>query len=176
MDADELERLLEALEGRYFGKYRGEVTDNDDPLKEGRVQVRVPAVMGQETLWAMPCTPYAGPDLGFFAIPPVGARVWVEFEGGSPDHPIWAGCYWLANQIPAADASPDVVFLRTPGASIRIEDSGTIEIETTGGSKLVLRGSEITLESSTIKHAANGATTELSASGFDALNGAFKVV
>lgn len=176
MDADDLERLLEGLESRYFGKYRGEITDNADPLKQGRVQVRVAAVMGQETLWALPCSPYAGPDVGFFAIPPVGARVWVEFEGGSPDHPIWSGCYWLANQIASADASPDVVFLRTPGASIRIEDSGTIEIETTGGSKLTLTGDEITVEASTIKHTANGATTELSASGFDALSGALKVV
>lgn len=172
----EMERLIEALAGRYFGKYRGEVVGNDDPLSQGRLQVTIPAVMGEEKLWALPCTPYAGPDLGFFALPPVGARVWVEFEGGNTDYPIWSGCYWLAGQLPRADASPDVVFLRTPGATIRIEDSGTVEIETVGGTKLVLSGSEITLEAPAIKQSANGGSVELSAGGFDAMNGALKVV
>lgn len=172
----DFERLLEALEGRYFGKYRGEVVDNNDPAKEGRVLVKVAGVMGKEPLWAMPCSPYAGADVGFFALPPVGARVWVEFEGGHPDHPIWSGCYWLPGQLAAADAVPNVMFLKTPGATIRIEATGTVEIETVGGTKLTLSGSEITLEAPSIKHSANGGATELNATGFDAMNGALKVV
>ena len=71
----------------YLGKYRGVVVNNRDPLKQGRVQVRVPAVLGESTLrWAMPCMPYAGPEeVGFFTIPPEKARVWVEFEAGDPN-------------------------------------------------------------------------------------------
>ena len=175
-DRDVLERVMEAMEGRYFGKYRGEVVDNNDPLSQGRLLVRVAGVMGQETLWALPCTPYAGAGVGFFALPPVGARVWVEFEGGDTDYPIWVGGYWLPDELPSADAVPAVVFLRTPGATIRIEESGTVEIETAGGSKLTLTGTEITAESATIKQTANGGATELTAGGFDAMNGALKVV
>jgi len=172
----DLERLMEELEGRFFGKYRGKVVANEDPLKRGSVEVLVPAVMGRETLWALPCAPYAGPQLGFFAIPPVGGSVWVEFEGGRRDHPIWVGAIWEDGEIDAPDSSPDIVFLRTPGAVIRIEASGTLEIETEGGAKITMTGTEITLEAPSIKHSANGGATALSASGFDAMNGAFKVV
>lgn len=171
----DMERLLEELEGRHFGKYRGVVMANDDPLGEGRVQVHVPAVLGGKTLWAMPCVPYAGPDLGFLALPPVGASVWVEFEGGDRAHPIWAGCFWAPGELPD-DCGPTTAVFKTPGVTIRIEDGGTVEIETTAGTKLVLSGTEITLEAPSIKHSANGGATELSAAGFDAMNGALKVV
>ena len=80
-----------AREGRLFGKYRGIVTDNKDPEKLGRIQASVPAVPGMQTNWANPCAPYAGLNVGFYAIPPVGAKVWIEFESGAPDYPIWSG-------------------------------------------------------------------------------------
>jgi hypothetical protein len=120
--------------------------------------------------------PYAGPNVGFFALPPVGASVWVEFENGRRDHPIWVGCFWEESELPAADASPDITFLRTPGAVIRIEASGTLELETAGGVKVTLTGTEITLEAPSIKNNAQGGATALGAGGFDAMNGALKVV
>jgi len=171
----DMERLLEAMESRHFGKYRGIVADNADPLTQGRVQVRVPAVLGDRTLWALPCTPYAGPDIGFLALPPVGAAVWVEFEGGDRNHPIWAGGFWAPGELPA-DCGPTMAVFRTPGATIRIDDGGTVEIETSGGTKLTLSGSEIKLEAPSIKQSANGGAAELSAAGFDAMNGALKVI
>lgn len=86
----------------YHGKYRGTVENPVDFKGMGRVQVSVPDVLGDGTLaWAMPCTPYAGDDVGFFAIPPRGASVWVEFERGDPDYPIWSGCFWEMGQAPA---------------------------------------------------------------------------
>jgi len=172
----DLERLMEELESHLFGKYRGKVVDNNDPDKRGSVRVVVPAVMGEKQLWALPCVPYAGPDVGFFAIPPVDASVWVEFENGKRDRPIWTGCFWAAGEIPAADGTPDIAFFRTKGATIRIEESGTLEIETAGGAKITMTGTEIKLEAPSIKHSANGGATELSAGGFDAMNGALKVV
>ena len=58
----------------FFGKYRGKVVNNLDPMQLGRVQVSVPAILGEGRMsWAMPCTPYAGSGVGFFAIPPVDA-------------------------------------------------------------------------------------------------------
>lgn len=85
----------------FFGKYRGQVENNVDPMQMGRVQVSVPAVLGDGTLsWAMPCVPYAGSGVGFFAIPGSGTNVWVEFEGGDPDYPIWSGCFWGVGEAP----------------------------------------------------------------------------
>lgn len=70
---------------KFFGKYRGKVENNIDPMQLGRVQVKVPAVLGDGTMsWAMPCVPYAGSGVGFFAIPPNGANIWVEFEEEIP--------------------------------------------------------------------------------------------
>jgi len=97
---------------QFFGKYRGKVAVNKDPLNLGRIQVRVPAIFGDEpTNWAMPCTPYAGADVSFFMIPLVDSNVWVEFEGGDPDYPIWSGCFWGADQLPqfACVEDPDKV-------------------------------------------------------------------
>ena len=84
--------------GRFYGKYRGLVTDNVDPLTLARIKVNVPAVPGTADMWALPCVPYADgkgeTPVGFHMIPPKGAHVWVEFEGGDPSNPIWTGCYW----------------------------------------------------------------------------------
>lgn len=86
---------------QFFGKYRGKVAANQDPLHLGRIQVEVPAIFGQDRqAWALPCTPYAGADVGFFAIPPVGSNIWVEFEEGNSDYPIWSGCFWGNDQLP----------------------------------------------------------------------------
>ncbi len=84
---------------RFHGKYRGKVLDNIDPLFQGRILAEVPAIPGSLLNFALPCTPYAGPDVGFYAIPPIGANVWIEFEGGDPNYPIWAGCFWGPEDI-----------------------------------------------------------------------------
>jgi hypothetical protein len=85
----------------FVGKYRGRVTDNRDPLGQGRIEVSVPEVLGTARSWAMPCVPYAGPGVGLVAPPPAGANVWVEFEAGSADRPIWVGCFWGKGELPA---------------------------------------------------------------------------
>ena len=84
-----------------FGKFRGVVIDNVDPTAIGRVQVTVPSIDGFFPSFAMPCSPFAGPDVGLCLIPPVGANVWVEFEGGDVSLPIWSGCFWGAGEYPA---------------------------------------------------------------------------
>lgn len=88
---------------KFFGKYRGLVIDNVDPLQTGRLMVQVPEVSNiLPSSWAMPCLPFAGIQSGFFVVPEPGSTVWVEFEKGNPDYPVWTGCFWeTAAQVPA---------------------------------------------------------------------------
>ncbi len=87
---------------RFYGKYRGTVVNNVDPLQIGRIQAIVPDVSGvSPTSWAMPCVPVAGMNTGVFAVPQLGSGVWMEFEHGDPDRPIWVGGYWgTAAEVP----------------------------------------------------------------------------
>jgi hypothetical protein len=108
----------------YFGKFRGKVANNIDPLQQGRIQVSVPAVLGDSSLaWAMPCVPFAGAGVGFFVIPPNGANVWVEFEGGDPDRPIWTGCFWGLGELAALAAPvPQMKVLKMDGITFTMSE------------------------------------------------------
>jgi hypothetical protein len=107
---------------QFFGKYRGTVVANVDPMLLGRVQVAVPEVLGSGRLsWAVPCMPFAGPGVGFFAVPPVGAGVWVEFEAGDPDYPILAGGMWGTGQSPAP-GPPEIKVWKTDCITITLSD------------------------------------------------------
>jgi hypothetical protein len=108
---------------QYFGKYRGKVENNIDPMQLGRIQVSVPAVLGEGTLsWAMPCVPYAGSGVGLFVVPPMGANVWVEFEGGDPDYPIWSGCFWGIGEVPAMPAIAEIKVFKTDSITLTLSD------------------------------------------------------
>ncbi|MBK8988262.1 MAG: baseplate assembly protein [Chloroflexi bacterium] len=106
----------------FYGKYRGKVVNNIDPLMRGRLITLVPAVSELPLSWALPCLPYAGPGVGFFALPPIGANVWVEFEGGDPNYPIWSGCFWGDGQAPAKPAVPTTITLKTQATTLEIND------------------------------------------------------
>jgi uncharacterized protein involved in type VI secretion and phage assembly len=97
---------------KFYGKYRGLVLNNIDPLQQGRLQIQVPDVANIIPVsWAMPCVPIAGIQNGMFAMPIIGSGVWVEFEQGNPDYPIWVGCFWGSGaEVPAlARATPPPV-------------------------------------------------------------------
>lgn len=156
MNDDQTTRdMLELLRGRYFGKYRGLVaTPLPDPTLRGRVQVVVPAVLGTAIVWAMPCVPFAGKNVGMHMLPPVGAGVWVEFEAGDPSYPIWSGCYWAQGDLLPIDALPTVKFIRTNLVSLRIDDLlGEIVIES-GASKITINALSIKLDSIEVKASA----------------------
>jgi uncharacterized protein involved in type VI secretion and phage assembly len=93
---------------RYYGKYRGMVINNIDPENRGRVLVQVPDVLPATSSWALPCMPVTGIQSGIYAVPPLGARVWVEFEQGDLDYPIWVGGWWgtMAEVPPLAVVPP----------------------------------------------------------------------
>lgn len=125
---------------RFFGKYRGKIVNTVDPMQMGRIQVSVPAVLDDGTVsWAMPCTPFAGPNVGFFAIPPPGANIWVEFEGGDPGFPIWSGCFWGRGELPTEAHSPGTNLFKTAEVTLTLADTpgaATFIVETTTGVKL----------------------------------------
>ncbi|WP_255335850.1 phage baseplate assembly protein V [Methanosarcina sp. KYL-1] len=123
--------------------------DHLDPLGIGRLLVTVPAIPEESRRnWAMPCVPYAGADVGFFALPPIGANVWVEFEEGNPNRPIWCGCFWEEGEVP--DSRPEKKVFRTTETAITLEDTsgrGGITLETSEGVKIVLSPAGIELSS-----------------------------
>jgi uncharacterized protein involved in type VI secretion and phage assembly len=127
-----------------YGKYRGTVTANADPLRLGRVQVLAPDVSPDPLGWALPCTPYAGPGVGLYAVPPVGASIWVEFERGDPGLPIWSGCFWNEGELPAAATDPGVTVLQVGNASI-VFGSNRVSIEDGLGASVVLSGPGVSI-------------------------------
>ena len=135
--------MLEAMEGRFFGKYRGLVKDNRDPTGRGRLKVIVEAVMGDEEIWALPCMPYAGNNMGTYMIPEKDTGVWVEFEAGDPSYPIWVGCFWADRQAPKNErgtkAAPPLKIIRSQkGLLVTLDDKQqVITLSDEEGSNLV---------------------------------------
>jgi hypothetical protein len=120
----------------FYGKYRGKVVNNIDPLMLGRLIALVPAVSEFPLSWAMPCAPYGGRNVGFFALPPIAANVWIEFEGGDPNYPIWTGCFWGDGEAPAKPAVPTTKVIKTETVTLEINDlltSVSLEVLTPAG-------------------------------------------
>jgi len=142
---------------KYFGKYRATVLVNVDPMQRGRIQCTVPDVLNVlPSTWAMPCVPVAGMQSGVFTIPPIGSSVWVEFEQGDPDYPIWVGAYWGdAAEIPAlALTVPPAVFGLTIQTTLQnglvISDlpgpTGGIMLKSTTGATLIVNDTGIYIQ------------------------------
>lgn len=158
---------------KYFGKYRGKVLNNIDPEQRGRLLVEVPDVLGPNiSSWAMPCLPMAGPQMGVYVVPIIGAGVWVEFEGGNPDYPLCTGGFWgSAKETPSLarngiKASPNIVLqtsgqhsivvsdlpgpeggimlISPKGASIIVNDTG-IYINNGNGTSIVMTGNTVNI-------------------------------
>ena len=108
---------------RYYGKYRGLVLNNIDPLQIGRILAQVPDLLGKTpSTWAMPCVPAAGIQAGCFIVPPIGSQVWMEFEQGDPDYPIWSGGFWgTVADVPIFATAPPAI---PPGQNIVLQTTG----------------------------------------------------
>lgn len=154
---DTLERETSNESQQFFGKYRGTVINNIDPMQIGRLQVLVPDVSTfLPTSWAMPCLPVAGIQMGMFTVPPVGAGVWIEFEQGDPDYPIWVGCFWgSAAEVPvlahlSPPAVPSIAFQTTLQNGIVISDlpgpTGGIILKSTTGATLIVNDTGIYIQ------------------------------
>jgi hypothetical protein len=148
--------MTEHAARKYYGKYRGMVVNNVDPLQIGRLLVQVPDVLGPiPSSWAMPCLPFTGKQMGMWCLPQVGTGVWVEFEQGDPDYPIWSGCwYGVVAEVPALalaapPAVPNVVIQTAAQNTLMLSDlpgpTGGILLKTTTGAFISVNDIGITI-------------------------------
>ena len=125
-------------------------------MQLGRLMVQVPDVLNISiSSWAMPCFPFTGKQMGMWALPQIGTGVWVEFEQGDPDYPIWSGCwYGIAAEPPALAlaAPPGVpnIVLQTQGQNtLMISDvpgpTGGILLKSTTGALISINDVGITI-------------------------------
>jgi hypothetical protein len=142
--------LVQKVDNRFFGKYRGFVVDNQDPEKLGRLKLKVPSVLGDEVVtgWALPCLPFGGAaDQGCLFIPDADAGVWVEFEEGDLEFPIWVGTFWSKPDGESELPHPDVPASGEEGGDIqdpptckiiKTKAGHTIQFEDKEGSEFVI--------------------------------------
>ena len=142
---------------KFFGKYRSVCVNNVDPMQMGRIQVVVPDVSSvSPTSWAMPCVPVGGMQMGVFGVPQIGAGVWIEFEQGDPDYPIWVGCYYgSAAEVPllsqlAPPGVPAITFQTTLQNGILVSDvpgpTGGIMLKSALGAALIVNDTGIYIQ------------------------------
>lgn len=142
---------------KFYGKYRGMVINNVDPLQMGRILAQVPDVSSLlPTSWAMPCVPMVGKQMGTYVLPQIGAGVWIEFEQGDPDYPIWVGGFWgSAAEVPALalagnPVSPSIVLQTGLQNALVISDlpgpTGGIMLKTTTGASLIVNDTGIYIQ------------------------------
>jgi uncharacterized protein involved in type VI secretion and phage assembly len=165
---------------KHYGKYRGTVTQNVDPMQLGRIQAMVPDVSGLlPSSWAMPCVPVASKMSGVYVVPQIGAGVWIEFEQGDPDYPIWSGGFWgTVAEVPALallgnPASPSIVLQTSLQNTVAISDApgptGGIMLQSTSGAMIVVNDIGITISNG------QGATIVLAGPTVTINNGALVV-
>lgn len=142
-----VEQLTRRAGGLHYGKHRGQVTRVDDPDDRGRIMAVVPGVMdGTEVGWALPAFPFAGDGHGLVMLPEVGSMVWIEFEAGDLDVPIWSGGFFLPGQRPAPDGSgARVIVSKHKHRIVLDDDADEVVVTHNGGPEIKLTGSAITL-------------------------------
>lgn len=142
-----VERLVERVGGSYFGKYRGIVTDVDDPANQCCIRAKVPAVLGDQPCgWALPVAAFAGDGHGVVLLPEVGAGVWIEFEAGQLDRPLWSGAWWAEGQRPDPQGPGKRVFVSKNGHKLVMDDDSDELLLTHGsGPEIKMTGTEVTI-------------------------------
>jgi uncharacterized protein involved in type VI secretion and phage assembly len=161
--------VLERIRSRFYGKYRGVVTDVEQSGR-GRIKAKVPAVLRDTpTGWCDPCVPYAGPSVGIAFLPEVGSGVWIEFEGGDVSFPIWVGGYWREGEYPSDAAEHVKVIVTTSPLELKLDDDQS-QITVTDSN-----GNTVTMGSSGISLANGSSTVAVSSSSVSVNDGALEV-
>lgn len=143
---------------RYYGTYRAFVVDNNDPEERGRLKLKIPTIHGDQVhdYWAFPKGQYAGNGYGFLMLPKIGDAVYVVFENGDSEHPLWEHGWWAKNEMMDIDSYPDDFVLHThanhrvelnnKGNNIRIKlsEGSVIEVNDFGIS-LIRNGGKVSI-------------------------------
>ncbi|MFH0344332.1 MAG: phage baseplate assembly protein V [Chromatiales bacterium] len=142
-----VERLVERVGGSYYGKYRGLVSDVDDPDNRCRIRATVPAILGEHPCaWAMPAMPFAGDGHGMVMLPAVGSGVWIEFEAGQLDNPIWSGAWWVSDERPDPQGPKVRVIVSENGHQIILDDDNDeVKVIHGSGPEIKITATEIVL-------------------------------
>lgn len=153
---------------KYYGKYRGIVTDNIDPENRGRIIAEVIDVTQLvPSTWAEACVPFTGGSVpaGVYVVPPIGANVWIEYEQGDLRYPIWSGCFWGSQTdvpplaLTGLPGSPSIILQTTGQNMIVISDApgptGGIMLTNNTGAMILINDVGITISNG------QGATIEL---------------
>lgn len=137
--------------GRYYANYRGLVYDVNDPEHLGRIKLIIPEV-GADTpyeYWAHPKGVFSGKGYGSQVLPQKGDLVWVSFEGGHPEVPIWEHGYFGTDEPPTDEDLDDVncYWFKTPkGHLIKVNDTKSyIHIQHKGGQTILIDDDYISL-------------------------------
>jgi uncharacterized protein involved in type VI secretion and phage assembly len=148
MDEQLVLDVLDRVRNRFYGKYRGTVTEIEEATL--RIKAKVPAVLGEQaTGWCRPCVPYAGPSVGFAFLPEAGTGVWIEFEAGDVSYPIWSGCYWRDDEQPSDAKEKVKVLVTVAGHSLTFDDdAGTVTITDSNDNTVTMDSDGLTLERS----------------------------
>jgi uncharacterized protein involved in type VI secretion and phage assembly len=114
-----------------------------------------------------------------YVVPQIGAGVWIEFEQGDPDYPIWTGGFWgIAAEVPSLallgnPASPSIVLQTGLQNTLAISDvpgpTGGIMLKSTSGAMIVVNDIGITISNG------QGATIVLAGPTVTINNGALVV-
>jgi uncharacterized protein involved in type VI secretion and phage assembly len=168
---------------RFYGKYRGTVVQNLDPELRGRIMCEVPDVLGLvPSSWCEASVPLAGPTgppMGAYFVPPIGAGVWIEFEQGDPNKPVWTGCRFAPSNPPTLalaglPTSPSIVFQTLLQNALIISDlpgpTGGIMLKSTTGAMLIVNDTGIYLSNG------KGATMTMIGPAIDFNGGALTVL
>ena len=132
---------------------------NIDPELRGRIMCEVPDVLSlSPSSWCEACVPLAGPTgppMGTYFVPPIGAGVWVEFEQGDPNKPIWSGCRFAPSNCPTLalaglPVSPSIVLQTELQNTIAISDLpgplGGIILKSATGATLIVNDTGIYIQ------------------------------
>ncbi|MDD7942415.1 phage baseplate assembly protein V [Actinomycetospora lutea] len=141
---------------RYYGKYRATVLNNTDPMLQGRIMVQLADRYGMfPSTWALPALPFAARGTAaMVALPQVGSMVWVEFEAGEPDHPIWTGGFWpdeggfpVAALAGATPATPNIHLQTTTGVTVTLSDlpATQVQVRTPTGASIIIGTAGVTI-------------------------------
>lgn len=118
----------------YSGLYKGIVSNIDDPEKRGRIKCLIPDVLGDrvESAWCEPCVPVAYDYGGDFCLPQLNETIWLAFEKGNSNFPVYLGNWWQKEMTPL-------------GANYSVSSASSVRIISFDNCSLILKDGKVNI-------------------------------